>query len=296
MDVEAIRVLAAKLDGQAQRLTSVITHINGLVDGLPHVWSGPDAQDFVGWWQNKHRPALQGAHDSVAGLAQSAKNNAAEQEKTSSTSGSSGSTSGGDPAGLWRALVTASPLAESLTPMPGHGPSLHELNGLIPLLVAVPAVSALVASYGAGVAVNAVEDKMDEVLPGSSNLVMDGLGVIGGRIGDAAGYADMDADATKAVQHLMSGSYSDFPRDMLKLGDDALGFTVVGRVESAGKFGMDVGYQITQIPAVHHELDSFSDWVVQRGEEQGGDIGTRYDGVGGVFNWVTDATGLSSIF
>ncbi len=102
MDADQVRAFAAKVDSQASLISAVISTVNSLVGQLPHVWVGSDASEFVGWWMNKHRPALQSALDSITGLATSARNNADAQDLVSgvSTGTPPGQTSltGGDPA------------------------------------------------------------------------------------------------------------------------------------------------------------------------------------------------------
>lgn len=90
MDADLVRAFATHLDAQAHALSSVITAVNGVVGSLSHSWAGADANEFIGWWNNQHRSALQGAHDSVAGLAQSARNNASAQDTASGVTGSGG--------------------------------------------------------------------------------------------------------------------------------------------------------------------------------------------------------------
>jgi uncharacterized protein YukE len=90
MDADAVRNLASKLDGEATRLSSAISHIDSLMSQVQSMWRGADAQRHVGWWQQQHRPQLMQAHQAIAGLAQSARNNASDQDQTSATGGASG--------------------------------------------------------------------------------------------------------------------------------------------------------------------------------------------------------------
>ena len=83
MDTDLVRAVAAKLDTQAQSLQNVIGTIDSLISQAINVWQGRDAHDFLGWWQNQHKPALSSAHGSLAGLAQSARNNATDQDGAS---------------------------------------------------------------------------------------------------------------------------------------------------------------------------------------------------------------------
>ena len=91
MDVDVVRDVASKLEIQAQRLTSAIAEIDVSVSQVQQTWVGHDAEDFIGWWRNQHRPALLQAEGAVSGLAQSARKNAADQDQTSGAVGSAGS-------------------------------------------------------------------------------------------------------------------------------------------------------------------------------------------------------------
>ncbi|MDX6245909.1 MAG: hypothetical protein QOE76_3632 [Frankiales bacterium] len=84
MDPGEVRKVATSLDAQAQAVAAVVGTIDGLVSHLQQCWAGHDAMIFADWWHSQHRPALQGAHDAIAGLAQSARTNAAAQDQASS--------------------------------------------------------------------------------------------------------------------------------------------------------------------------------------------------------------------
>lgn len=101
MDPSEIRRQAHALRTQAHAIANTVAAIDGIVGHMSQVWRGSDATEFVGWWQQKHRPALQAAQDSVSGLARSADNNAQQQE--SASGGGSGLTS--------TALLTGTALA-----------------------------------------------------------------------------------------------------------------------------------------------------------------------------------------
>jgi len=84
MDDEAVRALAGQLDGHAKAIIGLVGQVEGVVSRMRSTWRGHDADAFTGWWHNQHRPALQRAHVSISGLAQSARNNAAAQQNASS--------------------------------------------------------------------------------------------------------------------------------------------------------------------------------------------------------------------
>lgn len=91
MDPQEVRILANRLRAQADALTAVANQVDGIVRNIGQSWHGPVATDFIGWWQNTHRPALLKAKDAVAGLAQSADNNASQQDGASNGAGTSSS-------------------------------------------------------------------------------------------------------------------------------------------------------------------------------------------------------------
>lgn len=79
MDVEQVQQLGNNLKNQAEAIQGVINAVNGLVDNSQAIWKGKDAGDFLGWWNNEHRPALERVRQAVDGLGQSALNNAEDQ-------------------------------------------------------------------------------------------------------------------------------------------------------------------------------------------------------------------------
>jgi len=83
MDVAHVQSIGNQLKHQSEQINSVIAAINSLVGQLPGVWHGKDATEFENWWNTQHRPALQHAAQAVAGLGQSALNNAQDQINTS---------------------------------------------------------------------------------------------------------------------------------------------------------------------------------------------------------------------
>lgn len=84
MDVEAIRNIGGQLQGQADAIDGVIGQIESLIGQAIGAWQGNDATQFQDWWNSQHKPALMAAREAIAGLGQSAMNNAAAQEDASS--------------------------------------------------------------------------------------------------------------------------------------------------------------------------------------------------------------------
>ena len=79
MDVAEVQTLAHQLQQEGNEIEAEIRAVNSIIAQLIEVWSGPDAVQFEGWWNQQHRPALHAAADAVTGLGQSALNNAQQQ-------------------------------------------------------------------------------------------------------------------------------------------------------------------------------------------------------------------------
>lgn len=83
MDVESVERTGRDLKSKAANLQSLVGEIDGLVRGLPGIWDGRDAEQFVNEWWPQHKKNLLAVKESVEGLGQSALNNAAEQREVS---------------------------------------------------------------------------------------------------------------------------------------------------------------------------------------------------------------------
>src|SRR5262245_26373154 len=88
MDAEVVEQAGRQLKNQAANIGTLIAQLDKIVNTLPSVWDGQDAQRFVHSWWPEHKKALVAAQHSVDGLGQSALNNASDQRHVSSTSGS----------------------------------------------------------------------------------------------------------------------------------------------------------------------------------------------------------------
>jgi WXG100 family type VII secretion target len=84
LDVEAVEQLSANLKSQGGAIDGVINAIDGLVNQIPSIWKGADAEQFITWWTGQHKPALIQVRDHVNGLGDSAHNNAQAQVDVSS--------------------------------------------------------------------------------------------------------------------------------------------------------------------------------------------------------------------
>lgn len=82
MNVEQVRQLGNALQAKAEEIRSMVSQIDGQLNGT--TWEGPDAQQFKGSWWPEHKNHLLQAAEGIHGFGQSALNNAAEQESTSS--------------------------------------------------------------------------------------------------------------------------------------------------------------------------------------------------------------------
>lgn len=98
MDVEAVESIGRQLKQSASSVDQIVSTLDRTVNGLPSLWEGPDAQRFLQSWP-AFRKSLVAAQASVAGLGQSALNNASEQRQASGSSGSGASASASAAAG-----------------------------------------------------------------------------------------------------------------------------------------------------------------------------------------------------
>jgi len=87
MDVEAVENVGRQLKQSATSVDQIVGGLDKTVNGLLQLWEGPDAQRFVQSWPT-FRKSLIAAQASVAGLGQSALNNASEQRDASGVKGS----------------------------------------------------------------------------------------------------------------------------------------------------------------------------------------------------------------
>lgn len=91
MEVDQVAAAGKALKDRSAEIDSVVAKLDGIVRTMPSVWDGPDSQQFVNDWWPDHKRMLVSASTRVAGLGQSALNNASEQREASGT-GNSGST------------------------------------------------------------------------------------------------------------------------------------------------------------------------------------------------------------
>jgi uncharacterized protein YukE len=88
MDVDAVEAAGRDLQAKAQSIDTIVSNLDKTVGSLNGSWDGNDAQTFVNEWWPEHKKALTAASSSIAGLGQSALNNASEQRQASGVSGS----------------------------------------------------------------------------------------------------------------------------------------------------------------------------------------------------------------
>jgi uncharacterized protein YukE len=85
MDVDAVEAAGRDLQAKAQSIDTIVAQVIRSVASLSAVWDGRDAQAFNASWPAIQK-ALTAAGQSVAGLGQSALNNASEQRQASGAS------------------------------------------------------------------------------------------------------------------------------------------------------------------------------------------------------------------
>ncbi len=84
MDVDLVEQVGASLKNIAHSdIAGLITRIEHQIQNAISHWDGKDAHDFMGWWQQQHKPRLQELQSAIEGLGTSAINNAREQRGVS---------------------------------------------------------------------------------------------------------------------------------------------------------------------------------------------------------------------
>lgn len=83
MDVDQVLAVSKRLRTEAHNIDALVAKIQGIVTGLPGIWDGPDAQQFVNDWWPEHKRTLQAASSHIVGLADAAQANANDQTRIS---------------------------------------------------------------------------------------------------------------------------------------------------------------------------------------------------------------------
>lgn len=82
MDIENVRALAAKFTSSADEIRTLMNSLNGQIHHVD--WRGPDHDKFLSNWDGQYVQQLRHVADALDHAATTAKNNAMEQERTSS--------------------------------------------------------------------------------------------------------------------------------------------------------------------------------------------------------------------
>jgi WXG100 family type VII secretion target len=85
MDPDVVEGLGNQLKNQENSIQSIVSAVDGIINQIEGSWRGNDATEFMGWWQQQHKPALVAAATAIGGLGTSAQNNAAAQRATSAS-------------------------------------------------------------------------------------------------------------------------------------------------------------------------------------------------------------------
>lgn len=83
MDIGEMFAVSSKLKGSSGDLQRLTTEIDGLVRQAMSHWEGADAQQFLEWWENEHKPPLMAAQRTLANLGAGARRAAEDQERVS---------------------------------------------------------------------------------------------------------------------------------------------------------------------------------------------------------------------
>lgn len=280
MDSDAVRGVATQLATQAQQLNAVASLVDRLIDQLDAIWVGGDAAEFAGWWRGQHRPALTACVQSLDGLASSARNNASAQDGTSAGDGGAiaavlGVLRNADPlgtAGDVLGWITTAELGRELFT------ALRSAHITAPLSDLSPKTVWTMLGKGDG----ALND-----FKGLDNK----LGYVGLALGGVQVFQDFTSHASTGTK-ILDGSQEAL---------DAVGMVVpeVGLAVGAFEAGAFIGTKISEIPAVHHQMDNYQNAVIAQGsKEVGGDVNTdsaaaqrlvdRYSGWSGPLHAVQD--------
>ncbi|WP_328354366.1 CHAP domain-containing protein [Mycobacterium sp. NBC_00419] len=107
MDVDQVEQTGRQLKQHAASIDTLVSQLDKVVNALPAVWQGPDAQRFVSEWWPQHRQSLTSAQSHIEGLGQSALNNVSEQRQASASSGSGGTAAASSTASATASTVAA---------------------------------------------------------------------------------------------------------------------------------------------------------------------------------------------
>lgn len=83
MDVQAVRTLAQQMDQASDQINQLASQLNGKLNSVD--WKGNDRNHFVNDWQGHHMNQLRQVSNALKDAASKARQNAAEQERTSNT-------------------------------------------------------------------------------------------------------------------------------------------------------------------------------------------------------------------
>jgi hypothetical protein len=201
MDVSQIGLLAERLRTQGEGLAGIVASIDNLMYQFGTHWNGPAEIEFLHSWQRIHRPAMIAVEASILGLTQSALNNAAVQDQTSSTQ--PGSAPGG------RDTETSYVRMASSAETPIAGIWNRDKGWIGPLGVAiVPAAGSVVLEGDNGVHLS--EDLYDHhwyaAYNQGSDLISVPIGLIKGPVGFLAGWDLIEINHAVAAGHAIDWS------------------------------------------------------------------------------------------
>lgn len=166
MDVEAVNQLGKDLTTQADQVNQITSRIDQIVRQLPAIWKGTDAQRFVDWWTNQHRPSLRAAHDAIQGLGQSAKNNAEDQARASGpaapVSGHAGVADGSGPGGSSATPPSTSAADVSVLAQATQGPQAYSVDNAIAKALAEDGTSRPTGDNAPGECIKSVQRWINE--------------------------------------------------------------------------------------------------------------------------------------
>ena len=83
MDIGEMFNISSKLRGHSGDLQRPTADIDALVREAMTHWEGPDARQFLEWWEHEHKPPMVAAQETLNRLSSAAKQAAVDQERIS---------------------------------------------------------------------------------------------------------------------------------------------------------------------------------------------------------------------
>ncbi len=316
LNADSIYGVARDLRLQSDELWSISQAVNSLLSSAASNWSGSDLEQFDQLWSNNYQKVCLQLRDDLNDLADVAESNARDQEEISSTlEGDSGSLSASgssvfslNPQANYSSdvltflesiigIAEVESIIEAIQKAPAGTP-LSEIMTANPLLSALGYLPKAYDAFSSAAmgeldSISALSFTGDTLDLGSTFLEFFGsspFGEVSGKVlGGAAGAFKAASDLGKVQESLKNGNPLTAGYHMVHGAAAGVGAVVkpVGLCVTAWDAGTALGTAIASSPPAN----SFYDAIVDYGKRQGGEIGSRYEGLGFV-NMIGDAGGV----